>query len=774
MSDSKTVVRHYPHPAAGWGALKNVASQLVHQKIPVKGIITLLSQNQPDGFDCPGCAWPDKEHTSTFEFCENGVKAVAAEATAKRVTPDFFAKHTVSELMQWSDFKLEDQGRLTEPMVYDSASDKYVLVSWDNAFSIIANQLNKLDHPDQAVFYTSGRASNEAAFLYQLFGREFGTNNFPDCSNMCHESTSVGLPEMVGIGKGSVTLEDFEHSDTLLLFGHNPATNHPRMLGELRECSRRGAKIVSINPLKERGLEKFADPQSILEMVTMGGTKISELYIQPKLGGDLAFVKGMIKLLIEWDDEAVINGTQRVLDADFISKHTVGLDALAADIRQESWEVILEESGVSLEEIEAVARIYAAGERVIATWGMGITQHKHSVATIQMITNLMLLRGNIGKPGAGLCPMRGHSNVQGNRTVGIYEKPPKALLDGIAEVYSFEPPREDGHDVVSAIKAMLKGDVKVFVALGGNFSIATPDTDQTWQGLRNCELTAHITTKLNRSHLVHGKHALILPCIGRTEVDQQASGPQGVTVEDSMSMVHVSYGMNKPAAPNLRSEPAIVAGIANATLNHASRPAKSQTPWLWYVENYDRIRDDIAKVLPDFADYNARIKVPGGFRLPVPSAERIWKTETGKAEFKTHAIPRDLPIHRARKQHGNDVFQLMTTRSHDQYNTTIYGMDDRYRGIFGERRVVFINRADLDSKGLKAGEYVNLVSTWDDGITRRADRFLLVEYDIPQGCLGGYYPETNNLVPLDSVADFSHTPTSKSVPVLLERHHATA
>jgi len=772
MSDSKTVVRHYPHPAAGWGALKNVASQLVNQKIPVKGIITLLSQNQPDGFDCPGCAWPDKEHASTFEFCENGVKAVAAEATAKRVTAEFFAKHTVTELMAWSDFKLEDQGRLTEPMVYDSASDKYIPASWDMAFELIGEQLNKLDNPDQAVFYTSGRASNEAAFLYQLFGREFGTNNFPDCSNMCHESTSVGLPEMVGIGKGSVTLEDFEHTDTLLLFGHNPATNHPRMLGELRECARRGAKIVSINPLKERGLEKFADPQSIVEMVTMGGTKISEIYIQPKLGGDLAFVKGMMKLIIEWDDQAIANNTQRVVDVDFIATHTQDFEALAADIRKEGWEAIIEESGVTLEGIESVARIYTAGERVIATWGMGITQHKHSVATIQMITNLMLLRGNIGKPGAGLCPMRGHSNVQGNRTVGIYEKPAAAFLDSLGSVYNFEPPREDGHDVVNAIKGMLKGEVKVFVALGGNFSIATPDTDQTWQGLRKCELTAHITTKLNRSHLVHGKQALILPCLGRTEIDQQATGPQGVTVEDSMSMVHVSYGMNKPAAPNLRSEPAIVAGIAHATLNHSARQNPSKTPWLWYIEDYDRIRNDIEKVLPDFAEYNARIKVPGGFRLPVPSSERVWKTESGKAEFKPHAVPRDLPIHRARLKHGTDVFQLMTTRSHDQYNTTIYGMDDRYRGIFGERRVVFINAADLASKGLKAGEYVNLVSTWDDGISRRAERFMLVEYDIPQGCLGGYYPETNNLVPLDSVADFSYTPTSKSVPVLIERHHA--
>jgi molybdopterin-dependent oxidoreductase alpha subunit len=766
MADNTKVVRHYPHPAAGWGALKNVAHQLVHHRIPAKGVITLFAQNQPDGFDCPGCAWPDKEHTSTFEFCENGVKAVAAEATAKRVTPSFFEKHTVTELMSWSDYALEDSGRLTEPMRYNSATDKYVPITWDEAFNLVAEQLNMLSNPNQAVFYTSGRASNEAAFLYQLFGREFGTNNFPDCSNMCHESTSMGLPDMVGIGKGSVTLEDFEHADTLLLFGHNPATNHPRMLGELRECSRRGARIVSINPLKERGLEKFADPQSALEMITFGGTKISEHFVQPKLGGDLALVKGMIKLVIEWDDQAKISAAERVVDVDFINQHTHDFERLAQDARNEDWAVIVEESGISQLQIEAVARIYVAGKAVISTWGMGITQHKHSVATVQMITNLMLLRGNIGKPGAGLCPMRGHSNVQGNRTIGIYEKPSPQFLDSLGKVYGFEPPRDDGHDVVDAIRGMLDGHVKVFMALGGNFSIATPDTDQTWKGLRQCELTVNITTKLNRSHLVHGKHALILPCLGRTEVDQQATGAQGITVEDSMSMVHVSYGMNKPASPNLRSEPSIVAGVAHATLKN------SRTPWLWYIEDYSRIRNDIEKVLPDFANFNERIKVPGGFRLPVPSGERIWKTSNGKANFMTHAIPQDLPIHKARKLHGDDVFNLMTTRSHDQYNTTIYGIDDRYRGIFGERRVIFINREDLVAKGLKAGDWVDLISIWDDGLTRRANKFMLVEYDIPRGCLGGYYPETNNLVPLDSVADFSHTPTSKSVAVRLEKSHA--
>ncbi len=760
---TKSVVRIYPHPAAGWGALKNVAYHLGHQKIPAKGIKTLLSQNQPEGFDCPGCAWPDKEHTSTFEFCENGVKAVAAEATAKKVTRKFFQKNSVATLMDWSDFSLEDEGRLTEPMIYNADTDHYDPISWDDAFNTIGQHLNTLSSPDEAVFYTSGRASNEAAFLYQLFGREFGTNNFPDCSNLCHESTSVALPEMVGAGKGSVTLDDFEHADTLLLFGHNPATNHPRMLGDLREAAKRGARIVSINALKERGLEKFADPQNMVEMLTMSGTKISEEFIQPKLGGDLAFVKGMIKRLLEWDEAAIANGSPRPIDVDFINTHTNGFDALLADVKTEAWDTIVEESGVSFEQIEAIAKIYVEGERVIATWGMGITQHKHSVATIQMITNLMLLRGNIGKKGAGLCPMRGHSNVQGNRTVGIYEKPPAALLDGIDAHYDFTAPRPHGYDVVAAIQAMLDQKVKVFIGLGGNFSIATPDTARTWEGLRQCELTVNISTKLNRSHLVHGKKSLILPCLGRTEIDKQKTGEQGVTVEDSMSMVHASYGMNKPASEYLKSEPAAVAGIAHATLKH------SKTPWLWYIEDYDRIRDAIAKVLPEFGDYNEKINQPSGFKLPVPSSERQWQTASKKAEFKPHAVPTYLPIHRAREKHGNKVFQLMTTRSHDQYNTTIYGMDDRYRGVFGERRVIFINKSDLAAQGLKAGEWVNLNTTWEDGISRRAERFMLVEYDIPQGCLGGYYPETNGLVPLESVADISNTPTSKSVPVLLEK-----
>ncbi|MFL9879060.1 FdhF/YdeP family oxidoreductase [Herbaspirillum rhizosphaerae] len=772
----KAKIETYNNPAGGWGALKYVALNLVKEHVADgKGLRTLLSQNQPDGFDCPGCAWPDREHTSTFEFCENGVKAVAAEATKKRVTNDFFAQHTVAELMEQSDYELEDHGRLTAPMVYDAVSDKYVPIAWDQAFDLIGRHLNALPDPNMADFYVSGRASNEAAFLFQLFVRQYGTNNFPDCSNMCHEPTSVGLPVTVGVGKGTVLLDDFDLCDTLLLFGQNPATNHPRMMGELREASKRGVAIVAINPLKERGLERFADPQSKIEMLTMGSTQISSMFIHPTLGGDLALIKGVIKRTIELDDEALLKGTERVLDVKFIEEHTSGFDAFAADARAESWTDIIGESGVSRENIEKLAQVYVKGKAVIATWGMGLTQHKHAVGTIQLLSNMMMLRGNIGRPGAGLCPVRGHSNVQGDRTVGIDEKPTDAFLDRLEQVFEFKAPRHHGNDTVGSVMAMLEGRTKVFIGLGGNFAMATPDTPRTFDAMRSCNLTVHITTKLNRSHLVHGKDALILPTLGRTEIDMQASGAQGVTVEDSMSMVHVSYGINKPASENCMSETAIVAHIAEATMKH--RNNGKRIDWLWYAEDYSRIRNAIEKVYDSFKDYNQRIANPGGFHLGVASRERVWKTSTGKANFVVNAIPLDTPIHRARKMYGEKLMTLMTTRSHDQYNTTIYGMDDRYRGVFGQRRVIFINKQDLDVLGLKDGEWVDVVSVWDDGIERRADGFLLVEYDIPRGCIGSYYPETNPLVPLESFADQARTPTSKSIPVLLHRaavQHAKA
>jgi molybdopterin-dependent oxidoreductase alpha subunit len=751
-------IEFYEGPAGGWGALKSVKNALLKHNIPVKGARTLLSANQPDGFDCPGCAWPDRNHASTFEFCENGVKAVAAEATARRTGPELFERYTVAELARQSDFWLEDQGRLTHPMVYDARSDRYVPIEWDAAFAAIAHHLNSLPDPNEALFYTSGRASNEAAFLYQLFVREFGTNNFPDCSNMCHEPSGNAMREQIGVGKGTVTLHDFTLADAIFVFGQNPGTNHPRMLGELRAANKRGARIVSFNPMRERGLERFADPQSKLEMATLGASPISTHYFQPRGGGDLAVVKGMMKRLLEREDAG-----ESLLDREFIAAHTQGFETLAADLRAQSWAEIVEESGLPLEQIHAAADVYCAAKSVIFCWGMGITQHQNSVATIQTMTNLLMMRGNLGRPGAGACPVRGHSNVQGDRTMGIWEKPPASLLDRLRDVFGFEPPRADGYDTVGSIHAMLDGRAKVFIALGGNFASATPDTVQTWKALRRCQLTVHIATKLNRSHLIHGREALILPCLGRTEIDVQANGPQGVTVEDSMSMVHISSGINPPASPHLLSEPAIVARLAAATMAERSR-----VRWTWLIEDYGRIRDLIEGVFPDFKDFNARVAVPGGFRLPNTAGERVWKTDAGKAIFFTHAIPRDTPVHRARRRVKDAiVFTLQTTRSHDQYNTTIYGHDDRYRGVFGQRRVLFINREDIRALGFKDGDWVDILTVWDDGQERRADRFRLVAYDIPRGNIAAYYPETNPLVPLASVALNAGTPTSKSIPVVL-------
>ncbi|MBB5209536.1 FdhF/YdeP family oxidoreductase [Chiayiivirga flava] len=760
-----TPIRPYDGPAGGWGALRSVAKHLTEQGVPVRGAKTLLAVNQPDGFDCPGCAWPDRDHTSTFEFCENGAKAVAAEATRHRATPDLFERHTVAQLARHSDFWLEQQGRLTHPMRLDAASDRYLPVTWDEAFALIATRLNALASPDEAIFYTSGRTSNEAAFLYQLFVREFGTNNFPDCSNMCHEPSGIALKRQIGVAKGTVSLHDFELADAIFIFGQNPGTNHPRMLGELRRAAKRGCAIVSFNPLRERGLEKFADPQDPLQMLSGGSTTISSDYLQLRIGGDLAAVKGVIRHVLEIDAQRLRDGQSGVLDREFIAEHTADFETFAADVAAESWAVIEAESGLTRAQMRRVAEIYIASERVICCWGMGITQHKHSVATIQMIVNLLLLRGNLGRPGAGACPVRGHSNVQGDRTMMISEKPPQAFLDRLRDVFGFEPPREHGVDTVGAIEAMLAGTGKVFFGLGGNFATATPDTEATHRALRRCDLTVHVTTKLNRSHLVHGREALILPCLGRTEIDMQATGPQQVTVEDSMSMVHLSGGINAPAAPDLLSEPAIVARLAHATLG-----ARSKVPWLALIDDYDRIRDAIARTFDDFHDFNARVRVPGGFRLPNTAAERRWANAAGKAVFHTHAVPTDAPIHRARRSREEPVFLLATVRSHDQYNTTVYGMDDRYRGVFGERRVLFANGADIAALGLAAGDRVDLRSVAEDGVKREANGFLLVDYDIPRGCLAAYYPETNALVPLSSFADEARTPTSKSIPVIVLPH----
>ena len=751
MSDDKSVGR-YDKPAGGWDALKRTLRAIEDEKIPLRGARTLLRTNKDRGFDCPGCAWPDRNPNATFEFCENGAKAVAHEATAKRVTREFFAAHRVEELAQWEDRLLEAEGRLTEPMRYDATSDRYVAIGWDDAFAWIARELQSLASPDEAIFYTSGRTSNEAAFLYQLFVREFGTNNLPDCSNMCHEPSGVAMTEQIGSGKGSVLLEDFEKAEAIFIFGQNPGTNHPRMLGELRNAARRGCRIVAFNPLRERGLERFTSPQSPAEMLTGGSTQLASQYCQPKIGGDLAAIKGIAKWMIECAESDA-----DALDRDFIARHTSGFDAFADDLHATTWESIERESGLTRAQIEDAARVYRASKATIFCWGMGITQHRRSVATIQMLLNLLLLRGNIGKPGAGPCPVRGHSNVQGDRTMGIYEQPSAAFLDKLGTAFDFSPPRAHGYDTIASIEAMEDGRAKVFFAMGGNFAVATPDSERTHQALRNCALTVHVSTKLNRSHLVHGRDALILPCLGRTEIDVQVCGPQAVTVEDSMSMVHLSEGMNPPASERLLSEPAIVARLAVATL------PRSRTPWLDLIADYDRIRERIADVVDGFADFNKRVRERGGFHLHHPARERAFHTTDGKAGFHVHALNAAVDA-----ESTAPTLRLTTLRSHDQYNTTIYGLDDRYRGVRGYRRVCFISRSDLERLGYRAGEWVDITSVWHDG-ERSANGFLLVEYDIPPGCLASYYPETNGLVPLDSHAERARTPTSKSIAVRLSR-----
>jgi molybdopterin-dependent oxidoreductase alpha subunit len=753
-------VKPYGAPAGGWGALKAVAGALTDQETVVEGGKTLLSANQPEGFDCPGCAWPDPKHTSSFEFCENGAKAVAWEATTKRATPEVVASRTVAAWLAESDHTLEDLGRLTVPMAYDPVSDRYVEVSWDAALARVGRGLRELSHPDRAEFYASGRASNEAAFLFQLLGRRIGTNNFPDCSNMCHEPTSVGLPDSIGMGKGSVTLEDFDHADLIFCFGHNPGTNHPRMMATLRDAARRGATIIAFNPLRERALEKFASPQDPVEMATLTGTPIASRYYQVTVGGDAFAVQGLTKAVLGLDARDLADGGPGVLDRAFIAEHTDGFEALAATLAAVGWEEIEARSGLSRASLEEAAGIYASSRATILCYGMGLTQHRGASGTVQQLVNLLLLRGNIGRPGAGICPLRGHSNVQGARTVGVAEKPGAALLDRLQAVFGFDPPRRHGHTVVEAIGAMERGEVEVFVGLGGNFAVAAPDPTRTFAAIRRVGLTVHVATKLNRTHLLCGRESLLLPCLGRTEADVQASGRQAVTVEDSMSMVHASRGLNPPASEHLRSEPWIVAGIAQAALG-----PDAFVDWTGLAGDYSRIRDLIEAVFPEaFHDYNRRVAVPGGFRLPVPPSERRWATATGRARFL-------LPVEEGGdpRRGDPDVLLLTTVRSHDQYNTTIYGQNDRYRGVFGRRDVVFANPVDLARRGLAPGDRVDLVAAFDDG-TRRVEGFTVVERDIPAGCLAAYYPETNALVVLEDHDRRSGTPAYKSVPVRLVAH----
>ncbi|PEQ14356.1 CbbBc protein [Novosphingobium sp. PC22D] len=742
-------VESYDGPAGGWGALKAVALAVRDQMGASTDTRALLKVNQPTGFDCPGCAWPDPKHTSSFEFCENGAKAVTWEATAKRADPDFFARHSVAELWEWSDHALEDAGRLTHPLRYDEASDRFVAVSWDEAFARIGAGLRALDDPNKCEFYCSGRASNEAAFLYQLMARAYGTNNFPDCSNMCHEATSVGLPQSIGIGKGTVTLDDFDACDAIFCIGHNPGTNHPRMLDTLAAAARRGTPIVVANPMKERGLERFKSPQHPAEMLSPRATQLASAYHQVRVGGDSAMLKGIMKALFEADAADLASGGEGLLDRAFIAEHTLGIDELRADVEAIAWDEIVRRSGLERAAIESMARTYWSAQNVIVCYGMGITQHANGTQNVQQIANLLLLRGNIGKPGAGICPLRGHSNVQGDRTVGITEIPGEAMLARLDERFGITSPRAHGHAAVEALVAMREKRSRACISLGGNLAMAMPDPEACFEAFRGLDLSVNVLTKFNRTCLLLAKETIVLPCLGRTERDVQAEGEQWVTVEDSMSMVHASRGSLKPAADDLRSEPAIVAGMARAAL--------PDTPidWDWLVADYDRIRDAIEAVFPDFRDFNVRARRKGGFRLTVGASQRQWNTPSGKAHFIAH------PLSGATGDAGTLI--LTTVRSHDQYNTTIYGMNDRYRGISGRRDVIFANAEDLADLGLRHGDKVDV----DAGPGRVLEGFTLVAHAIARGSLAAYYPEANCLVPLDDHDELSGTPSYKSVHVTL-------
>ena len=730
---------------------------------PVRTAQTLLKVNQKDGFDCPGCAWPEPAKRHAAEFCENGAKAVAEEATKRRVPPSFFAEHSVSELREWDDYRLGQQGRLTDPMYLAEGSDHYVPVTWERALGILADELKALSDPDEAIFYTSGRTSNEAAFLYQLMVRGMGTNNLPDCSNMCHESSGSALTETIGIGKGSVSLEDLYVSELILVAGQNPGTNHPRMLTALEKAKKNGAVIVAINPLPEAGLMRFENPQTIRGLVG-GGTALADDFLQIKLGGDQALFQGLGKFLLEEQRRTGSPHAGRVFDSEFIDAHTTGLHDYLAQLDHISWEEIVTGSGLSEAQIRATGERLLASKSTVVCWAMGLTQHKHSVAMLRDVVNVLLLQGNIGKPGAGVCPVRGHSNVQGDRTMGIFERMPADFHDALDREFSFASPRPDGFDTVAAIEAMRDGKAAVFVGMGGNFVRATPDSDVTEAALNKLSLTAQISTKLNKSHLVTGRQALILPTLGRTERDTQATGDQRVTVEDSMSAVHASRGRLTPASDQLLSEVAIVCRLAKLlfeTDDGGTRPGAPAADWDAMEGDYSLIRSHIAAVVPGFEDFEAKIDVPGGFVLPHgPRDSRTFTTDSGLAHFTANELqyPK-VPEGR---------LLLQTLRSHDQYNTTIYGKDDRYRGIKNGRRVVFVNQKDLDSFGIADGAMVDLVSEWKDGVDRRAPDFRVVAYSTPAGCAAAYYPETNVLVPLDSKADVSGTPTSKSVVIRLE------
>ncbi|MFG2503788.1 FdhF/YdeP family oxidoreductase [Streptomyces sp. NPDC048441] len=739
----------YHHPAAGWGAAKSVTRFLLRERELVDGPRAIMKMNhEKSGFDCPGCAWPDDTKGLKLDICENGIKHVTWEMTRKRVDRTFFAGHSVSELSKWSDFALEDQGRLTEPMRYDPESDHYVPISWKDAFATVGRALRGLDSPNQASFYTSGRLGNEATFLYQLMARELGTNNLPDCSNMCHEASGRALQAALGTGKGTVDLKDWEATDALFIMGVNVASNAPRMLTALAEAYHRGAQIVHINPLVEAAATRTIVPHDIMDMALFKTTRTSTLNVQPRIGGDMALMRGVAKAILEQSKT-----DPKALDPEFISRHTSGFEEYRDLCQATPWEEIELQSGVGRDDILKMARVYRDADRSIVSWCLGVTQHEHGVDTVREIVNLLLLRGNLGREGAGPSPVRGHSNVQGNRTCGIDHRPSPEFLDRLAEVCKIDPPRAHGLDTIGTIQAMNRGDVKVFVGMGGNFALAAPDTPYTYQALSNCELTVQVSTKLNRSHIVHGRQALILPCLGRTEKDHQQGGIQSTSVEDSMSMVHLSVGMKRPASSHLLSEPAIVAGLARAAL------PSSDTPWESYIEDYDRIRDTMAQALEGFEDFNRRVRLPLGFRIKQPARELVFLTPSGAAEFSSAPLPDVVP--------APGTLALGTMRSHDQWNTTIYSDNDRYRGIKNLRTLVFMNAADMRERGIDEFDPVDITSTAKDGSTRHLNGYLAIPYDIPRGCAAGYMPEMNVLCALIDYSTQSDQPIMKHVKVTI-------
>ncbi|WP_242085029.1 FdhF/YdeP family oxidoreductase [Aestuariivivens sediminis] len=728
--------------------IKGITHALNHAQkyIGLSKVLKLsLKMNQKGGFDCPGCAWPDPDDERSLwgEYCENGIKAIAEEAQNKTIGRTFFSKYSVDELADWSDFELGKSGRLAEPMLLKRGSKYYRPLSWEEAFNKIATHLKSLDHPDEAVFYTSGRTTNEAAFLYQLFVREYGTSNLPDCSNMCHEASGTALSETLGIGKGSVTLDDLYKAEVIMVVGQNPGTNHPRMLSALEKCKRNGGKIIAVNPLPEAGLIKFTNPQNPMKMVT-GGTILADLYVPLSINGDVAFFKAILLKLLEKEETI-----GKVFDHDFIEKHTHGYQAFISDLKSYDFEDCLKSAGIPRDTFDAALQLILNNNKIIICWAMGLTQHENAVDNIRELVNLLLLKGSIGKDGAGTCPVRGHSNVQGDRTVGIWEAAPQSFLDKIEDKYGFKPSNKHGYSVIEAIKAMYEKRAKVFFGLGGNFIAAVPDTLYSAKALENCNLTVHVSTKLNRSHLVTGKEALILPCLGRTEKDYQKSGEQIQSIENSMGIVSSTKGVLNPCSDKLLSEVAVVCGIAHATLGE-----RSQVNWLQYKDDYNLVRDDIEEVVSGFQNYNERIKDPSGFYLPNGARLRQFNTKTGKANFTLNKLPEWT-------LKGEELI-MMTIRSHDQFNTTIYGLNDRYRGIFNERRVIFMNVEDMKERQLEEKQIVHIKSHYKETV-REAHNFMVVGYDIPKNCCATYFPETNVLVPLDSFAHTAKTPASKSV-----------